>query len=90
MDHWDLVPKINAKLCQLFSQSHQLENQEMFDQVLATIEKALMKGGSLGKKKTEVEHLEILADALAIEKTTETEAIRNDILKLKGELERMT
>ncbi len=89
MQYWDLVSKFNIKLCKLMLTSSTKDNTDGWKELLEDITKVWDKAGPKGKKVAEIEHLDLLLDALTIAPENKVKSLVENINQLKVELERI-
>ncbi len=85
MDYWNLAAFANIELALLLLDS--TNRQAGFNQLINTYRILWDKAGSKGMKSAEIEHLEILADALSL--TKKSVSLKKSVEKLKEELEKI-
>ena len=90
MDYWDLIAGINISLCEYILTFKGTGAQKDARAILNDIKKLWTFAGSKGKKYAEIEHLELILDALTMEKRKEFSNLSKNLEQLKTELEAMT
>lgn len=87
MDFWDLVYESNGRLCLLVIDPASVDNKA-WQEVLHLYRKVWAMAGSRGKKMAEIEHLDILLDALSLVQTEENQLL-GDLKTLTEQLRKI-
>ncbi|MBA2561949.1 MAG: CHAT domain-containing protein [Chitinophagaceae bacterium] len=89
LNYWDMVAVANIKLCLLIIDPSAADNEKARDEVMEAYRKLWKKAGSKGKRLAEIEHLELLTDALSLSTDSDVNKLKKIIQELKTELEKM-
>jgi tetratricopeptide (TPR) repeat protein len=86
MDYWDMIIRANIELCSLFV--NPASDEKADNKIIEMYRNVWTNAGSMGDKFAEVEHLEILIDAISISKKKNVNLLKK-IETLKAELEKL-
>ncbi len=89
MDYWNLVTVASLRLCLAIVHHEEDNGYRDEDEILSLFRSLWHKAGSRGKKVAEIEHLELLLDALTLVKPGKVDALIEKIESLKTELDRL-
>lgn len=89
MNYWDMIKAINIKLCRYILNFSQFNSQKYLDLIMEGIRDLWKLAGSRGKRFAEIEHLELVIDALTIEQNPLTKSLQDNFRKMKLELEEL-
>jgi len=89
MDYSNMAAKANLELCKGILNYSDVVVQDNWEEVLSNYRALWNIAGSKGKKIAEIEHLEILLDALILVEQGKADALIEKITNLKRELELM-
>ncbi len=89
MDYWKLVEAVDIDLCTLIVSPSSVTDTKAWDDVLMAYRKVWQMAGSKGYKLSEIEHMDLLTDALAQTRKREAVSLRKKIEGLKEELSKI-
>lgn len=85
-DYWKEIKLINIELCLIIIEPSSI-NKDAWKSLLQNIIQTWKRAGSSGKRKVEVEHLQILTDALKTSRKKQANQLYKMLLELYNELE---
>ena len=86
MSYWDMLAGINIGLCNYIVQFTENDDKKEVENIFKEISHIWKKAGSKGKRFAEIEHLELLIDALSAGKDKKTKALAAYLDQLKNDL----
>ncbi|MDQ6764142.1 MAG: CHAT domain-containing protein [Bacteroidota bacterium] len=89
MDYWFLLQRVNVDLCRLITDPVCNDEDAPWDDVLFSYRSTWAKAGSKGNRLAEIEHLELLTDALSQAKKRDAVKLKKRIENLKVELKKL-
>ncbi len=89
MDYWNLVQGVNIGLCSLIVDPSSATENKPWDDLLIAYRKVWAIAGSKGYKLSEIEHIELLIDALSQSRKRDAAKLRKRIEVLKDALLKM-
>jgi uncharacterized protein YbaP (TraB family) len=86
MSYWDMLAGINIGLCKYIVQFTENEDKKEVENIFKDISHLWKQAGSKGKRFAEIEHLELLIDALSAGKNKKIKALAAKLEQLKNDL----
>lgn len=86
MSYWDMLAEINIGLCKYIVQFSEDDNKKGVENIFKDISHLWKIAGSKGKRFAEIEHLELLIDALSNGKDKKAKALAVKLEQLKNDL----
>jgi hypothetical protein len=86
MSYWDMLAGINIGLCKYIVQFTEKDDRKEVENIFKDISHLWKRAGSKGKRFAEIEHLELLIDALWSAKNKKAKALAENLDQLKNDL----
>ena len=89
MNYWEMITVINIRLCRYMLNFSNMKARTDLGKIMKEIGELWKMAGSKGKRFAEIEHLVFVTDALTIEKNAGTTSLRDNVVNMKKELEKL-
>jgi hypothetical protein len=86
MSYWDMLAGINIGLCKYIVQFTEKDDKKDVENIFKDISHLWKRAGSKGKRFAEIEHLELLIDALSSGKNNKAKALAAKLEQFKNDL----
>ena len=84
-----MITVINIRLCRYMLNFSNMKARTDLGKIMKEIGELWKMAGSKGKRFAEIEHLVFVTDALTIEKNAGTTSLRDNVVNMKKELEKL-
>ncbi len=89
MNYWDLIAECNIQLCFYILLYPKPEISDKWDFIFRSFSSIWKKAGSKGMRLAEIEHFRFIIDALNVVDNKDTTPLKNELMLLKNELEKL-